>query len=431
MSVPNLKLQQCREATPSPTMPGRPMTRAELAEAVNDHLWRTTGRRRELDAHTIARYERGVVRWPGKDYRRALCAVLNATETELGFSAGRRKDVESRRDALAVNLFSPFNPEQMPPDYLSGIKAMVRVGRSDVDKIQSAVVAAAATENLHGGGSTTDSAANHLRVFSPLLRAQAAPETRRALCEALGNLSGIAAYSAFDIAAYTKAERRFRFALWCADAAGSWELRAATLADMARKTAYIGNPDGALSLIELAQVRSDRLSDTTRAMLATLRAQFLSALSRTDEALSEVARADEHFAAREPSEDAPWMCYYDQAEHLGSTGKALIPVAIARGRIDLAAPRIRQAIQLQGENYPRSRTFSRTRLATLTMQLGEPRTAATLGMEAVADASKFHSQRIRDELRNLAAVATPHRRITGVAELRHAIALLPELETVL
>ncbi|WP_051407548.1 hypothetical protein [Nocardia sp. CNY236] len=197
---------------------------------------------------------------------------------------------------------------------------------------------------------------------------------------------------------------------------------------MARKTAYVGNSDGALSLIELAQVRADRLTATTRAMLAALRAQFLSALGRTDDALSEVARADEHFAARNPAEDSAWMCYYDHAEHLGSTGKALIPVSVVRKRIELAAPRIRQAIQLQGDNYPRSRTFSRIRLATLTMQLGDPRTATALGMQAVTDAAHFHSQRIRDELRGLAAAATPHRRITEAAELRHTIAALPKLE---
>ncbi|MFE3442878.1 hypothetical protein ACFXNW_07590 [Nocardia sp. NPDC059180] len=243
-------------------------------------------------------------------------------------------------------------------------------------------------------------------------------------------MRGIAAYSAFDIAAYIKAERRFRFARWCADTAGSWELRAATLADMARKTAYIGNPDGALSLIELAQVRSGRLTHTTRAMLATLRAQFLSALGRTDDALSEVARADEHFAARNPIGDVPWMCYYDHAEHLGSTGKA--PDSRRHSTRSHRPGRT---------PYPTSHPTTRRGLPSLTNLLphppGDPDHAtgrATHGsrprLEAVADATKFRSQRIRDELRNLATTATPHRRITDVAELRHAIAVQPELEAI-
>ncbi|WP_245670459.1 XRE family transcriptional regulator [Nocardia flavorosea] len=428
MSTPNLKLQQRREATPSPTAAERSMTRAELAEAVNDYLWRTKGRRCELDAHTIARYERGAVRWPGKDYRQALCAVLNATETELGFAAVRRTTDQDRRDALAINLFSPFDPELVPGDYLRGTQSPIRVGLSEVKKVQYAVGRVASVENLHGGGLVSESAAGHLRAFAPLLRGRASPSTRRALFEAVGNLSAVAAYSAFDIADYPAAERRFRFALWCADAAGSWELRAATLADMARKTAYIGNSDGALSLIELAQVRSDRLTATTRAMLTALRAQFLSAVERTDESLSEVARADEYFATRRPDEDAPWMCYYDHAEHLGSTGKALVTVAVSRRRTDLAARRLQEAIRLQAESYPRSRTFSRIRLATLTMQLGEPRAAAVMGTSITTDAAQFHSRRIRDELRGLAAAAAPYRRITEVAELRRTIGTLPAPE---
>ncbi|MBF6427826.1 hypothetical protein IU440_24400 [Nocardia cyriacigeorgica] len=79
---------------------------------------------------------------------------------------------------------------------------------------------------------------------------------------------------------------------------------------------------------------------------------------------------------------------------------------------------------------PRSCTFSRTRLATLTMQLGDPCTAAALGRQAVTDATHFHSQRIRDELTSLAAAATPHRRITEVADLCHTITALPKLEAI-
>ncbi|MBO0856308.1 MAG: XRE family transcriptional regulator [Nocardia sp.] len=399
------------------------MSRRELAEAVNAYLWRNLGLRREIDAHTIARYERGVVRWPGKDYRTALCAILDATAVELGFVANRQKaQVAAQRDVLAVNLISPFDPETIPDDYLPVAGTSMRVGWSDVEKVREIACGAASLENVRGGGPAAETAARHLRALTPLLQCAAAGPTRLALLEAIGNLSGISAYSAFDVADYTVAERQFRFALWCADAAGSWELRAATLADMARKTAYVGNADGALSLIELAQVRSDRLTPTTRAMLCTMRAQFLSTLGRTDEALSEVSRADEHFATRAPECDRPWMCYYDEAEHLGSTGKALIPVAVHRKRIDLAAPRIRQAIELQSPGYPRSRTFSLTRLATLTMTIGEPREAAALGMHAATEAVDFDSQRIRDELGTLAGAAAPYRRIPEVAELTNVIA---------
>ncbi|MET8779489.1 XRE family transcriptional regulator [Nocardia sp. NPDC004654] len=399
-----------------------------MAEAVNDYLWHKYGQRRELDAHTIARYERGAVRWPNQSYREALSAVLNATESELGFVPTRRRRAQDHGPdgTLAVNLFSPFDLAVVPGKYLQpGVaegKPVIRVGVSEVEQVQRATREAASQENLHGGGAANADAGEQLARFIPYLDGRASPTARRALLEAVGNLAGVAGYAAFDIGDYQLAEQRFRLALWCADTAGSWELRASTLADMARKTAYVGNPDGALSLIELAQVRSDRLSATARAMLSALRAQYLATLGRTDDALTEVARADEHFADRSPGTDAPWLCFYDEAEHLGSTGKALMPVARTRKRLDLAAVRIRRAVALQGSAYPRSRTFSLTRLAILTMQLDDPREAANLGLQAVEQAISFHSERIHGELRALAAAAAPRRRLAEVAELRNSIA---------
>ncbi|MGK8520444.1 XRE family transcriptional regulator [Nocardia asteroides] len=423
---PNVQLQQRREATPSRVASGQIMSRAELAEVVNAYIWRRHGQRRELDARTIARYERGIVRWPNELYREAFRAILHATDGELGFVPNRRRREASAMPdgTLAINLLSPFDPNIGPAHYFgpsTDHKAISRIGTTEVIDIQTATRAIASVENMRGGGSISLVAGRQLGRFAPLLDGKASPGTRRALLEAIGNFASVAGYAAFDIGDHTTAERRFRLALWCADAAESWELRASALADLARKTAYIGNADGGLSLIELAQVRSDRLSATTRAMLSALRAQYLAAIGRPDEALSEVVRADEHFAERHPATDAPWLCFYDEAEHLGSTGKALIPIAQARHRIELAAPRIRRAVDLQAAKYVRSRTFSLIRLATLTMRIGDPKEAAALGIRAATQASRLDSHRIHNELQRLAAAASRHRRMSDVVALREVI----------
>ncbi|MFJ4654669.1 helix-turn-helix transcriptional regulator [Nocardia sp. NPDC088792] len=328
--------------------------------------------------------------------------------------------------ALTANVFSPFNLESVPASYAPDSCSATSIEWSDVEEVKEATRRAANAENLHGGGSAKTIGSEQLYRFAPLVRGRAASETRRALLEAVGNLSGVAAFAAFDDGDFSTAEQHFRFALWCADSAGSWELRASVLADMARVTAYTNGADDALSLIELAQVRSDRLSATTRAMLGALRAQLLAALGRNDDALNQVARSDDDFADSVPGENAPWMCYYDEAEHLGSTGKALIPVALARNQIDLAALRISQAIRRQGHGYPRSRTFSLTRLATLTMRIGDPWEAAHLGLQAAGEAKELRSQRIRDELQVLTRASIKHLRIPEVYRLYSVLTDDPE-----
>ncbi|WP_157036423.1 hypothetical protein [Streptomonospora alba] len=255
-----------------------------------------------------------------------------------------------------------------------------------------------------------------------LLEARAANDVRTAMYEAVGNLSSVVAYSAFDIANFAAADRYFRFALWCAEQAGSWALRANTLAEMARKAAYLGELDDALTLIELAQVRDDRLSATARAMLWTLRARVLALTAAARDIRADIDRADACFADRAPEHDPPWLCYYDEAEHQGSTGKALIPLALQTRRPELAAHRIRSAISLHESHYPRSRVFSRVRLASLLMEVGDPHEAVPIGRQAVADAEALRSTRITNELHGLQRAARPHTRDGDVADLVRDVA---------
>lgn len=93
MSEPNDLLRGARHRLPSPGAPGEHASRAEVAEAVNAWLWRTTGKQYALDAHYLAKLERGVARWPNAAYRSGLRHVLGATDdTALGFHPPRRSE---------------------------------------------------------------------------------------------------------------------------------------------------------------------------------------------------------------------------------------------------------------------------------------------------------------------------------------------------
>lgn len=87
MAEPNELLRAARERTESPHRPGKPMSRAELAEAVCAWIREKTGRGSGLDANYIGKLERGVVRWPHPAYREGLREVLQvACDDELGFA---------------------------------------------------------------------------------------------------------------------------------------------------------------------------------------------------------------------------------------------------------------------------------------------------------------------------------------------------------
>ncbi|MBT8224395.1 MAG: hypothetical protein HKP61_08600, partial [Dactylosporangium sp.] len=71
--------------TPSPSRPDKPMSRQELADAVNRWLLTETRRVFCMSAAQVGSYESGQHHWPSIPYRRALRAILGAgTDAELG-----------------------------------------------------------------------------------------------------------------------------------------------------------------------------------------------------------------------------------------------------------------------------------------------------------------------------------------------------------
>lgn len=87
---PNRALRAAREVHPSLRLPDVPLGRAELAELVAAEVFARTGREVPVDAHYIAKLERGVIRWPSSSYRSALAAVLGVDPGALGFSPPAR-----------------------------------------------------------------------------------------------------------------------------------------------------------------------------------------------------------------------------------------------------------------------------------------------------------------------------------------------------
>ncbi|TDD72108.1 XRE family transcriptional regulator [Jiangella aurantiaca] len=436
------------------------MSRQELADRVNAYLFDHTGRLHELDDNYIGKLERGIIRWPQAAYREALRSVLGAaTDRDLGFVNTRRL-----QSAPVVRLAAPqpgladahpphpttaLEPMGGEPDVkrheflraafvgvggllaspstlldllapLRPTDAPKRVGRSEIEQVRGAADLLVSWGHSHGGAGVREAANAQLRWFGQLLNAQATPEVRVELHEAVGLLGHATAHMAFDACAYDDARQIFKFALACSEEVGSWHLRAKVLSSLARQEIWRGEPDLGLTYTELALVRSDRLTATEQAMLHTARARALAKLGRYQDTLRAVGQADEAFAHTAPAGDPPWMAYYDAAQHAGDTGHALFDLTVQGHRTE-AADRLQAAVDGHTADYVRSRAMSQTKLASLTMAVGDPHEAARLGLAAVTDAGRLHSRRAAMDLAELRTYAGRHAGVPEVAELRHRL----------
>lgn len=433
MHTANDQLRQARERTASPTQPDECLSRQELADLVNAYIWRHHERKVELDANYIGKLERGDIRRPGALYREALRVTLGASsDAALGLGNRRRSVVKLttvdrkqflRTAALGVGILA-LAPVAALLESTQPTTAPARVGQTEIEQIHTAARVFAGWDHTYGGGLAREAVLAQLRFSADLLGADYPTKLHGPLHSAVGYLAHTCAFMAFDAYAHDDARRMFQFALACAEEAQDWHLRAKVLSSMARQAIWVGKPDEGLTLTEHALVRSDRLTATERAMLHTARARALAKMGRVRETLIAVGTADDHFAHRNPANDASWMGYYDPAQHAGDTGHALFDLAVQSRSPAEATARFSTAVAGHTAAFARSRTMSQIKLASLTMATGDPREAAATGSVALDAAGAIRSNRAVDDLRELARHGQRHRTIPAVEELRHRITTL-------
>jgi hypothetical protein len=198
-------------------------------------------------------------------------------------------------------------------------------------------------------------------------------------------------------------------ALACAERAGDWGLRANVVSDLARQALFLGRTDDALSLIEMAQVRADRLTATTRSMLGCVHAQILAALGRPRDALRAVGVAEEEFARSRPQVDPGWIRYFDEPHLHGDAGRALLAVALHDGQAAVARDRLWQAVSGYPTGHERSRALAVGELAVLELRVGDPQAGLLYAQRALSAGVSMQSARSSANLRLLddALRATP------------------------
>jgi hypothetical protein len=366
-----------------------------------------------------------LIRWPNKGYREAIRAVLRAnSDAQLGFYATRRRsatvtDVDRQHflrlagTVMALpwlELFTPTTPTPVP----------AKIDRAEIEHIRSATAAFRSWDNTHGGGLAREAVAAQLRWSAKLLHSDCPDKLRPQLYTAVAHLGSVAGFMSFDVYAHDDARRAYHFSLQCAEQAGNWQLRALMLNYMARQAILCGQPDDALTFVETALVRRDRLTATERASLHAERARALAKLGRVQETLTAIGKADDEIAHANRAEDPAWIDFYDYAQHHQDTGQALFDLTIA-GRKTQSGQRLAYAVAHHGAPWARARARAQTKLASLLMVTGDPRQAATVGRDALNTAAGLRSRRVTDELWELHRLAGRHTAITETVELRDRI----------
>jgi hypothetical protein len=456
----NEALRAARERTPSRLVPGECLSRSELAEAVNAYLWAGTGHRYELDGHHIAKYERGVVRWPIAPYRAGLRAVLGATsDAALGFvSSHRRGSV-----ATVVPVDGGWSPDGIVDSADEAVRFSV-LSRREALRSGAAATGAALLAPLAGWlEPLTGWSTRHGQVFSvvevdaleravELLRQWRSapglgpsavvgqlsevtdrlhgvpdgPLTQRVFL-AGAELAKITGSMYFDVGAHPSAQRYYVLAVRMAMAAQQDSFAAASLAALARQSFDLGQAADGLEIVQLAQHGTRRTaSPRLRAMLATRQAWGHAQQGHVYAFHRAVDTAESSFADAGPVDAEPrWLSGLDAAELAGVIGARFRDLAHHDPtQAHHAVTYIGRALELRDPTRVRNRAFDMTGLARAHLITGEPEQAASLITDALPAVGPGNPGRLGRKLHDWSREAT---RYVSVPAVRDAQAGVTEL----
>lgn len=374
------------------------MTRGELAEAVNRHVWAVERQEIRLDAATVARYERGMIRWPNVAYRTGLRAVLGVDrDSDLGFYPTRRGRSASR----------PVDRDEQLEQPRSNQTGLVAVGSASAvpQFADRAASHAAAMESFRladrrvGGGHMYSAVVAYLN--SSLARdLLAATETEGASpFTVAAALSEMAGWMAHDAGNDPLADQHFTRAIRLAGVDGDVQVTAHVLGSAAHLALLQSHP-------ERANLFTTRGLDTARdaATPGLLRARLLgmkarAAAARGDRAETlEALRSAEVEVARAGSEPlSKWVSKFDEGSLAMEAARALLTVGDVQGSGEHAE----QVITLRSADRPRSRALGQLMLARSALRANRPEHAAVLAQEVLTTTAHLGSGVVSTELEAL------------------------------
>ncbi|MGA5405635.1 regulator [Streptomyces lavendulocolor] len=295
-----------------------------------------------------------------------------------------------------------------------------RVTGGDIAALRSVGELFRTLDHAYGGGHARQALVRYLEhEAEPMLRGVYGETVGRRLFGAAADLTRLAGWTSYDIAAHGLAQRYFVQALRLSQAAGDRAYGSYVLITMSRQAVYLGHGREAVQLARVAQQGvGSSAPPVVQAMLHAVEARGHAVLGEVRACTSSLVRAERALDAARPGDDVPyWARFFDEAQLADDFGHCHRDLQQYRA----AAQHAERSLQLRAPGFARSRLFCRIVLATARLGLGELDQACALGAEAAQQASEMRSARAVEYVRDFERRLEPYRDATAVRNYRDRV----------
>ncbi|GHE91033.1 regulator [Streptomyces griseoluteus] len=325
------------------------------------------------------------------------------------------RDPAVRVPAQAGPARAPAPPAERPSGH--------RVTGGDLAALRSVGELFRALDDQYGGGHARQALVRYLEhECEPMLRGSYSEQTGRRLFGAAADLTRLAGWTSYDIAAHGLAQRYFVQALRLAQAAGDRAYGSYVLVTMSRQAVYLGHGREAVQLARVAQQGvGTGAAPVVQALLHAAEARAHAVLGETRACTGALVRAERSLETARPGDDVPhWARFFDEAQLADELGHCHRDLHQFRA----AAQHAERSLRLRSAAHARSRLFSRVVLATARLGLGDLDQACTLAAEAAAQAADMRSVRAVEYIRDFERRLEPYRDAAPARGYRERVAAL-------
>ncbi|MFI1468804.1 regulator [Streptomyces wuyuanensis] len=298
-----------------------------------------------------------------------------------------------------------------------------RVSPGDIAALRSVGELFRTLDHAYGGGHARQALVRYLEhEAEPMLRGTYGESAGRRLFGAVADLTRLAGWTSFDIAAHGLAQRYFVQALRLAQTAGDRAYGAYVLVTMARQAVYLGHGREAVQLTRVAQQGvGSSAPPAVQALLHAVEARGHGVLGEVRSCTASLVRAERTLDTARPGDEVPhWARFFDEAQLADEFGHCHRDLQQYRAAVQHAE----RSLQLRAPGFARSRLFCRVVLATSRLGLGELDQACALGAEAAQQASEMRSARAIEYVRDFERRLEPYRDAAAVRTYRDRVAAI-------